>query len=89
MSVATDIRGDSSAEHEHDRAQASYFLGELQDQLALIDKESATLRQRLARCQRQHWTHQVRHLQHEVRQVAVQRRQVLDMMTALSRRFMT
>ena len=87
MSVATDIRGDRSAEHEQDRAQATYFLGELQDQLTLIDGELASLRQRLACCQRQHWTHQVKHLQHEVRQAAVQRRQVLDMMAALSRRF--
>ncbi|HRD11792.1 MAG TPA: hypothetical protein PLI79_08015 [Mycobacterium sp.] len=87
MSGATSLREDRSVEGEPDRAQASYSLPELQHQLALIDEELTTLRERLARCQRQHWTHQVKHLQQEVRQAAIQRRQILDMVTALSQRF--
>ena len=79
-------RRDRSVE-ESDRAQAAYFLDELQRQVTQLDEDSARLRELLSRYERRNLRGQVARVQRELRRAALERRELLNMVTALSGRF--
>ena len=87
MSVTAVHRGHLSLAQESDRAQAAYFLDELQRHVTQLDEDVAKLQGLLALYQHRNQGIQVARIQRDLRQVALQRREILNMVTALSCRF--
>jgi len=85
--VAAEQRRDTTAAQESDRAQAAYFLDELQRQVTQLDEDVAKFRGLLAYYHRRNPAFQVARIQRELRLLALQRREILDMAAALSCRF--
>jgi hypothetical protein len=85
--VAAKQLRDTTAAQESDRAQAAYFLDELQRQVTHRDEDAAKFRGLLARYHHRNLHFQVARIQRELRLLALQRREILDMAAALSCRF--
>jgi outer membrane protein TolC len=80
-------RSHTDAATESDRAQAAYFLREMQRQMALLEEDVAKSREQLAQYLSRNQGFQAERVQRELRQAAVQRREILDMLAALISRF--
>jgi hypothetical protein len=85
--IAAMQRCDTSAAQESDRAQAAYFLDELQRQVRQLDEDTAKLQGLMVHYQRRNLRLQVARIQRELRRAALQRREILNMASALSCRF--
>lgn len=87
MRSAATPRDASAAATESDYAQAAYFLGAMRQEEAAISAEIEQLRAQLARCLHLKQVAQAERIQHDLRQAALQRREVLDIASAINRRF--
>jgi len=67
--------------------QADYFRNELQLQIDLLDVHVRKCQAKLATYSQRGQVDQVRHMQSHLRNCAVERREVVDMLVALTRRF--
>jgi len=75
---------------ESDRAshrQADYFRDELHRQVDLLDDRVRKCQAKLATNSRLGQVDQVRHVQAQLRNCAIERRRLLEMVAALTRRF--
>ena len=72
---------------EADRWQARYFHDELHRQIELLNEQAEIFRQALATYIRRGEHRQAQRMQRELRLSAVERRKLIDMRSALTRRF--
>jgi len=70
-----------------DRRQAEYFHDELHHQIELLNEQAEVFRAALATCLRRNELRHARHIQHELQRNALERRNIIDMISALNRRF--
>jgi hypothetical protein len=70
-----------------DCRQAKYFHDELHRQIELLNERADVCRAALATCLRRDEMHRVRGIQHELRRNALERRRLVDMVSALNHRF--
>lgn len=80
-------RSETATATDSNRAQAAYFVREMEHQIALLEEDAAKLRVQLAQHQHRKQVMQAQRVQYELRQLALQRREILDMVAALNSRF--
>jgi DNA repair exonuclease SbcCD ATPase subunit len=67
--------------------QAEYFRDELHHQIELLNDHVRKCQAKLAANTRRGQVDQIRHMQAQLRQCAIERRKLLEMLAALTRRF--
>ena len=72
---------------EADHYQAKYFYDELHVQIELLNEQAEVFKQALAAYERRGEHRQAQRMQRELRLSAVERRKLIDMLSALTRRF--
>jgi hypothetical protein len=77
----------AGATREADRYQADYFRDELHRQIEDLNEQAEAFRTALAKHLRRSEIELTERIQRELRLMAVERRKLLDMLCALSRRF--
>jgi hypothetical protein len=70
-----------------DRRQAKYFYDELRRQIELLNEQADVCRAALASCLRRDELHRIRRIQDELQRNALERRRLVDMLSALNHRF--
>jgi hypothetical protein len=72
---------------EADRSQANYFYDELHRQINLLDEQAEVFSEALTTYLRRGEHRQAQRMRRELRLSAMERRNLLDMLSALTRRF--
>lgn len=75
------------ATRDADRRQAAYFRVQLHGQIELLNEQTEVLKTALATFVRRGDRWQARRIQHDLRGCAVERRSIIDMLSALDKRF--
>jgi hypothetical protein len=74
---------------EADRWQAQYFHDEIHHQIELLNEQAAIFHAELAKYLQRGERTQARRIQRELRLSAVERRELIDMLSALNNRFLS
>ena len=85
--TVTHLKSHAAESDSANHRQADYFRKELQLQIALLDTDVRKCQAKLATHSQRGQVDQVRHMQSHLRNGAIERRELVDMLAVLTRRF--
>ena len=85
--TVTHLKSPAAESDSANHRQADYFRKELQLQIDLLDTHVRKCQAKLATYSQRGQVDQVRHMQSHLRNCAIERRELLDMLVALTHRF--